>query len=142
MAPSNLELVDVFPSTIPVLTGLRARGLRLGAVTSRKMTARRTLELTGLMPFLDGVVTGDDVTLHKPDPEGIMKVLAELGAKPSNSIMIGDTASDIKAARNAGLRSVGVTYGFYSPSDFTAFPPDYIIDDLSELCALLETVLT
>jgi len=135
---SNADLVKAYPSSLSVLSALRKIGMRTAAVTSRRTTALRTLEVTGLIDLLDVVVTGDDVVNCKPDPEGLVIALDLLGATPDRSIMVGDTASDVMAAKSAGLRSVGVTFGFYSAADYKACPPDYVIDDLSELPALVE----
>jgi len=137
---ANTGLVAAYPSSSIVLAQVRARGLRTAAVTSRRTTAHLTLEETGLAPLLDVVVTGDDVARCKPDPEGVHLALNHLGAAAASAVMVGDTAADVRAARSAGLRTVGVTYGFYSQTDYETYPPDYIIDDLSDLPGLLEGI--
>jgi pyrophosphatase PpaX len=77
-------------------------------------------------------VTGTDVTNHKPDPEGIFLALNNLGIRSKNVIMIGDTAPDIEAGKNAGVKTIGVTYGFYGRK-VTECNPDYVINNFSEI---------
>jgi pyrophosphatase PpaX len=138
----NTLLAAPYPAAVNVLAAIRDQGRKTGAVTSRRTTAPRTLEESGLMPYLDVVVTGDDVDRIKPHPEGVQRALAHLGVDPRAAVMVGDTVSDIIAARVAGLRTIGVTYGFFNAEDFAANPPDRIIGDLSELPALLDMMDT
>jgi len=56
-----------------------------------------------LKRYFAAVVTGEDVTRNKPDPEGIQMVLKRMEVRPSRVIMVGDSASDIQAGRNAGV---------------------------------------
>jgi phosphoglycolate phosphatase len=58
--------------------------------------------------------------------------LEETGSPREKAVMVGDSAVDVRTARNAGIRACGVKYGF-QPESFSNEPPDLLIDDLSEL---------
>jgi phosphoglycolate phosphatase len=58
------------------------------------------------------VVTAEDVTAHKPDPEGLLVNLDRLGIKAEESIVLGDHPVDIEAAKAAGINAIGITHGF------------------------------
>ena len=73
---------------------------------------------------------------HKPEPAGLLRLLAELGTAPGEAVMVGDSAVDVRTGRAAGVRTVGVTWGL-RPQDLQLDPPDLLIDDLRELPALL-----
>lgn len=96
----------------------------------------KTLKIGGIAPYLELVITDADVTLHKPDPEGILKALTLFNVSPDRAIMIGDTAVDVLAGRNAGVKTVGVTYGFHARKIEEA-KPDYVIDNILEVLPIL-----
>jgi phosphoglycolate phosphatase/pyrophosphatase PpaX len=56
------------------------------------------------------VITGDDVKIPKPDPEGILLAMAHLGASAANTVFVGDSNADVKAAKAANVLSVGVNW--------------------------------
>jgi HAD superfamily hydrolase (TIGR01549 family) len=100
----------------------------LGVVT---LQARRRLRL--LIPplledLLDVVVTADDVSYTKPDPEGVLNALDRVGVVPSAAKFIGDTPTDIQAARRAGVLAVGVAWGYGTTSALQEAGADLILD--------------
>jgi phosphoglycolate phosphatase len=78
---------------------------------------------------------GDSFVHKKPDPVGIQTLMAELSAPQEQTWMIGDSYVDIRTARNAGVRSCGVSWGF-QPDSFAADPPDLLIRHPRELLDL------
>jgi phosphoglycolate phosphatase len=78
------------------------------------------------------VYGGNSFDRKKPDPVGVATLLSETGASREDAFMVGDSAVDVRTARNAGIRACGVTYGF-QPDSFSAEPPDFTIDDLRQL---------
>ncbi len=82
------------------------------------------------------VYGGNSFETKKPDPLGANTLMRELGAAPEETVMVGDSGVDVLTARNAGLWSVGVTYGF-APQTLQQVPPDVLVDTPAELgCAL------
>jgi len=78
------------------------------------------------------VYGGNSFDRKKPDPVGVEKLLEESGAAREMAMMVGDSAVDIRTARNANIRACGVTYGL-QPETFAEEPPDFTIDDLRRL---------
>jgi phosphoglycolate phosphatase len=108
--PRLAELV--FRGVPEGLISLRARGLKLGVATGKLQAgAERTLEAAGLRAYFDVVAGHDRVPRPKPHGDLARLVLAELGAAPDEAVVVGDSALDVIMARDAGLRSVAVTYG-------------------------------
>jgi phosphoglycolate phosphatase len=73
----------------------------------------------------------------KPDPEMLNSILAELDIAPHEAIMIGDTSHDLKMAQNAGVDSIGVTFGVHNKQVLEQYSPKATVDSLSELHRLL-----
>jgi len=84
------------------------------------------------------VVTCEEVSKTKPDPEGILKLLDMLAVKKDEVIVLGDHAVDVIAAKAAGLHTVGITHGFGTPADLKEAGAVSVIDDLSTIPRLIE----
>lgn len=129
----NLHLAVPFPKVQKVLETLKKQNLKIAGITSRgKRLLTKTLEIAGIEKYFDLIITVEDVKRAKPDPEGIFKVLRNFEISKDEAIMVGDSAVDMEAGINAGVKTVGVTYGFLGES-IKNLQPDYLIDDLSEL---------
>ena len=84
------------------------------------------------------VLGSDSVTKHKPDPEPVNNILSTLRLSPSDALVVGDMPVDILMARDASVRSVGVTYGNSSREELLSAGADYVIDSISELLHIVE----
>lgn len=73
----------------------------------------------------------------KPDPEMLNSILAELSIAPHEALMIGDTSHDLEMAKNAGIDSIGVTFGVHDKDVLQQYAPKAIVDSISELHALI-----
>jgi phosphoglycolate phosphatase len=104
------------------------------AVLSNKPVgpSRAIVEALGLGPFFMQVYGGNSFATKKPDPEGAVRLLEELGVRPEETAIVGDSHVDIETGRNAGLLTVGVNYGF-APHTLRDQPPDVLVDTPSEL---------
>jgi phosphoglycolate phosphatase len=98
--------------------------------------SRAILDGLGVGPRFLRVYGGGDLPAHKPDPAGILRLLEEAGLKREDAVMVGDSAIDVRTGRAAGVRTVGVSYGFDRAS-LTAEPPDVVIDDIRALPTVL-----
>ncbi|RAV02761.1 pyrophosphatase PpaX [Paenibacillus sp. YN15] len=128
------ELIMDFPHVGEVLEKLHRAGLRLGVVTSKiRKTSLMGLERFGLTPYLDAIITVEDVTEPKPHGEGILKAAAILGVKPEETLMVGDSQYDILAAKHAGTRVAGVAWTAKGEDYLSGLGPDYMIRDMREL---------
>ena len=79
------------------------------------------------------VLGGDSTVERKPHPEPARKVLSATGVEARLAVMVGDSPADIEMAKQAGIYSVGVTYGLRPAAVLRAACPDLIVDDLREL---------
>jgi pyrophosphatase PpaX len=123
-----------------VLHALRVAGLRLAAITTRsRHTSLATLARAGLAGYLDVVLSCEDVTQIKPHPEPLLQALGRVGVAPAAALMVGDPDADILAGRAAGVRTVGVSYGFHGAA-IAAHAPDIVIDALVELLPIAGVV--
>jgi len=109
------------------------------AVLSNKPVgpSRAIVEALGLGQFFMQTYGGNSFATKKPDPEGARKLLEECGVRPEQAAIVGDSHVDIETGRNAGLWTVGVTYGF-APHTLQESPPDVLVDrplELSEVFA-------
>lgn len=89
------------------------------------------------MPEL-AVVTCEDVTKTKPDPEGILKLANTLGLRSDEVIVLGDHAVDMQAAKAAGVHGIGISHGFGTPAELKEAGAIRIVDDLASLPKLIE----
>lgn len=94
------------------------------------------VEGLGLGEYFSAVYGGNSFPTKKPDPEGARKLLDETGTHPEEAIMVGDSHNDTLTARNAGMWSIGCTYGL-APHSLENAPPDVYIDAPYELVEAL-----
>lgn len=121
-----------------VREALEALGNRKLAVLTNKPVnfSRQILAGLKLDSYFLKVYGGNSFANKKPDPAGLRTLMSELGAGASNTLMTGDSATDVETGRNAGAWTCGVTYGFGAPT-LEAAQPDLVVGNLHELAALL-----
>ena len=113
-------------------------GCALAVLTNKPgEMSRRILEGLGMSERFFRVYGGFDLPSRKPDPQGLRLLLHEASARAEDAVMVGDSAIDVRTGRAAGVRTVGVSYGF-DPLSLEREPPDVLIADLRELPALLQ----
>jgi len=117
-----------------VLDELKAQGRLLGVVTAKRQhTVALAFGRLGIERYFDVVVTSDDTTAHKPDPEPVLLALEKLGAGPEDAAYVGDSPFDVGAARAAGVFAVAVGWGgMHSVDDADAF-----VESAEELLGVL-----
>ena len=103
--------IKLYPGAIEMLVELKARGNKLAIVsTKNKLALFNHLEYFDMVKFFQEFYYFEAVKTPKPDPEGINLAIEALNSTPAKSIMIGDSSSDLGAARNAGVESVLVSW--------------------------------
>jgi phosphoglycolate phosphatase len=107
------------------------------AVLSNKPVkpSRAIVEALGLGQFFSQVYGGNSFAGKKPDPEGAIALLRESGARPEQAAIVGDSQVDVRTGRNAGLWTIGVTYGFATHT-LADEPPDVLVDTPHELATV------
>jgi phosphoglycolate phosphatase len=129
----KLEETRPYPGVLEGLRALADSGVAT-AVLTNKPTQLGLEILSGLhlAKFFRSIHGGDSFPTKKPDPAGVLAILRELGVKPEESAMVGDSDVDIQTARNAAMLAVGVTYGF-GQHDRTLNPADMYVGTLEAL---------
>jgi phosphoglycolate phosphatase len=124
-----------FPGLNNALDALAAGGWRF-AVCTNKIERLSTLLLTklGLADRFVTICGQDTFGMQKPDPEILRRTIAAAGGDLQNAIMIGDSATDIRTARAAGIPVIAVNFG-YSERPVAEFGPDRVIGRFAELPA-------
>lgn len=104
--------VKAFDGVEPALEALKARGVRLGVVTGKRLDfARRGLEVSGLARLFEVVVGPESTSRHKPHPEPVQEGLRLLGQPIEGAAYVGDSPSDVGAGRAAGVEAIAVAWG-------------------------------
>jgi phosphoglycolate phosphatase len=120
------------------LDALHAADIPMAILTNKPVRfSVHMLEGLGLDTHFFRVYGGNSFSTKKPDPLGLEMLLRESRANRARSIMVGDSAVDVRTARAAGVRACGVSWGF-QPETFAEAPPDFMIDDLRELLPIVQ----
>jgi pyrophosphatase PpaX len=132
-------LVSVYPELAELIRDCAEAGIRLAVITGKSRgTALVTLEQLGLLSYFPVIYAGDDVEHQKPAPNALLFALADLRASQGDRIvMIGDSAADVVAGREAGARTIGVRWGSPDYAELEASAPDAIVSSVLELSSLL-----
>ena len=127
----KLDNTAPYPGVRETLDALS--GMPMAVLTNKPVGASRgILQGLGLARNFRIIYGGNSFERKKPDPMGIETILQEFAAAPAQVMVVGDSEIDVQTARNAGTWICGVTYGFGSHR-FDEFPPDLIVDNLTEL---------
>ena len=117
------DAVIAFPGALAALESLQAAGAALGIVTAgHRAVVEPQLARTGLGALLPIRVFGDDLPVHKPDPEPLRLALrmAGRGHRPETSVYVGDAPTDMLMAVAVGARPVGIESVLGDPTDLRA----------------------
>lgn len=134
-----LDHTYLYPGVLDGLARLRQSGRVSMAVLTNKPihSTVAIVEGLGLGDYFFRLYGGNSFAQKKPDPVGILALLAESGVGRHQAWMVGDSYVDIRTARNAAVKACGVSWGF-QPETFAGDPPDVVVDDMY---ALTEFVL-
>jgi phosphoglycolate phosphatase len=116
-----------------MLHALRARHHWLAIATGKSRRGlSEALEAAALGPMFDATRTAEE-TASKPNPLMLMELMRTFGVEPERTLMIGDTSHDLLLAANAGVTSVGVSYGAHDAASLAALNPRYLASHVAEL---------
>ena len=122
-----------FPGLIEALDELTARGARLAVCTNKlEGLSLLLLQQLKLADRFEAICGQDTFGIQKPDPEVLRRTIAAAGGDPRRAIMVGDSATDIRTARAAGIPVVAVDFG-YSDKPVAEYEPDRLISHFAEL---------
>ncbi len=127
----NVHPYDGIPE---LLSFLKENGIKI-AVFSNKPHPRTLDNIVGVFGegYFDHVQGQKPEVERKPSPDGVYQVMKALGVEKEDCLYIGDTNTDMMTGRNAGLDTVGVTWGFRSEEELRSYNPAYIVHHPSEI---------
>ena len=135
--------VKLFPGIEELFNNLKSRGVKIGIATGRMSSPEdewRRFSRFGLDMFVSAIVTSREVTCRKPAADVIVECARRLGVCTGDCIAVGDTESDIVAARKAGAIAVAVATGQDAHDRLSRAEPEIVFDSANDLVAFLETM--
>lgn len=133
------EYVRAYPGVPELVEGLASAGVPMAVVTSkRREMAIRTVERCGLDGRFRLLVCADDVERPKPHPDPVRMALEGLDSPdPGSVLFVGDSPFDLRAGRDAGVRTAGVLWGPFAREVLQTEQPDWLLGSVEELSSLL-----
>lgn len=129
---------EVYPGVYETLEGLSAEGYHLALITNKPSRFLPILlEELKMAHYFELVLGADDVVKRKPHPTPIFLTLGTLGLLPEELLFVGDSRNDIESAKSAGVRTVGVTYGYNFGRSVTEENPTFVIDEMIDLLQIV-----
>ncbi|MEU9189427.1 HAD family hydrolase [Streptomyces sp. NPDC048484] len=120
--------IESFPCVLSGLLALRAQGTATGAVTLQDPDRVRWLLPQALSELLEVVITRQDAP-PKPAPDGLRLALSRLDVTPERTVFVGDSPSDMTAARAAGVVALGAVWGWHPPAALRAAGADHLLPE-------------
>ena len=133
-----LEGLAMYDGVEQCLRRLQALGYRQGIVTNKPSHfVQPILDALGIADCFALWLGGNCVPVKKPSPEPLLHACQELGVSPARTLMVGDSENDVLAAKAAGMKVVGLTYGYNYGRPIADSRPDWVFEHFSQLDALL-----
>jgi phosphoglycolate phosphatase len=131
----------MYPRAMEAVETLKSLGYGVGIATNKpEGLAEELLKRLGVRDAFASMVGADTLDVRKPDPDHLFEAARRAGGDPALTCLIGDTDTDRKTARNAGVPSVLVTFG-PAGGDMAALQPEALLDDYADLPAIIQRLL-
>ncbi|GAA0446489.1 pyrophosphatase PpaX [Lentibacillus halophilus] len=132
------DFVSAFPNVLTTIDQLYDKNVQLGIVTTKlRGTVNMGLNVTGLDPYFQSVITLDDVTYAKPHPEPVVMAMNDLGARAEATLMVGDNSHDIEAGNHAGVKTAAVSWSLKDREALLECHPTYMLEDMRDLFTII-----
>ncbi len=128
-----------YPGVVTLMEQCRASNIRMAVCTNKlEKLSVRLIEELGLAHFFEAIIGPDTIGVAKPDPSPLFEAVTRAGGEVQSAIMIGDSETDIRTAKAAGVPSIGVSFG-YTPQHVSTFEPSHVVDHFDEVWPILHT---
>ncbi|OJV64431.1 MAG: hypothetical protein BGO41_12490 [Clostridiales bacterium 38-18] len=135
------QKAKAFPQMIELIHGLKQLGYQLAIVSNNStQSVSHGLKHLKLDTYFDYILTRDHVSEVKPSPEGLEVILTFTESRTHEAIFVGDAATDVQAAKSAGLKSVLVGWSHLDVDDIHKLEPDYVISSALQLLTVIESI--
>ncbi len=135
-----MYLTRVYDGIIPMLEALKEQGIKTAILSNKDDSTAKKVAIDlfeeGLIDLCLGAREGKAL---KPDPESVFEIVEDFGVARAECLYIGDTATDIETAKNAGLYSIGVLWGFRDEAELRSAGADLIVDDPIKIAEFAES---
>lgn len=132
-----LHKTGPYAGIMELLHALHQKKCRLAIVSNKYDQAVKDLNELFFKDYVRVAVGESEAVRKKPAPDSVIEALKELGASAEKALYVGDSEVDIQTAKNAGLKSIGVTWGFRERHELEEAGADFIIDKPSELLDII-----
>src|SRR6185369_15720406 len=129
------ERTCLYPGVAETLAAIGGQGHAMALLSNKNEgLCRKLLEHFGITGQFSAVMGGDSMASRKPSPEPVLRLMNLLARRPGETVMVGDSINDIAAGRDAGIRTIGCSFGYGEPSELA--DATFIINSFSELLKL------
>jgi phosphoglycolate phosphatase len=136
-----VELTVIYEGVPTALAALKARGLKLGIVSTKfRYRIETTLRRANLLDAFDIIVGGEDVAAHKPAPDGLLMAIAKLQSTLASTLYVGDSVTDAQTAQRAAVPFAAVLSGVTLRESLASYPAYAILPGVASLPGLLNGV--
>jgi phosphoglycolate phosphatase len=130
--------VCVYTSLYPeVKETLKKIPLKKAIITNKPLEFVKPILKKLDIDMFDLIIGGECLKEKKPSPLPLLHACRELGINPDETVMVGDSKNDILAAKNAGIKSIAITYGYNHGEDIKKYEPDFIFDKFSDILKVI-----
>lgn len=128
------DLTVIYPGVRDTLRWLQEQGVEMALITNKpERFVGPLLDQMQIGPYFRWIIGGDTLPQKKPDPAALLHVMQMAGVQPEEALFVGDSRSDVQAAKAAGVKCVGLTYGYNHGRPISEESPALVIDDLRAL---------
>jgi phosphoglycolate phosphatase len=129
----------IYSGALESLDELKSAGFKLGCITNKPYEyALPLLEKAGLAHLFDILLGGNSLKEKKPNPLPIIHAIEQTNSDRNKTVMVGDSITDLRAAKNADVYSICVSYGYHGGIDLKMHDPSIMIDNLDFLPSLIK----
>ena len=142
-AEKGRAMATLFPGAMETLSALKNMGIQIAVVSNKSYAGvRRLAEQLSIDAHIDLMLGADNVSFRKPDARLYTETIAPHlpDSCGHHVLMVGDTESDLRFARNAGLRSCWASYGYGDQAACKALEPEFILPDIGRLPRLIQSI--
>jgi phosphoglycolate phosphatase len=133
-AANNSKRSHLYEGVKQGLDYMQGRAYRMGCVTNKAAEfTHPLLHDLGIGDYFEVIICGDDTPKMKPDPMPLLTAAQRMQVDPQQSLMLGDSSNDVRAARAAGFQIICTSYGYNHGEDIRRYGPDAVIDSMVEL---------
>jgi phosphoglycolate phosphatase len=130
----------LYPDVLTALQSLERHGYRMAVCTNKiEKHSITLLEKLQIAHYFKAICGRDTFPYFKPDPRHLVDTIKQAGGNPRKAIMVGDSITDLETARNAGLPSIGVSFG-YTVTPMSALGPDRLVDHYRDLMTAIQSL--